>query len=306
MFHHPAFQSLALPLLLAVLAMALLRIGPGARLAAWGALLGLLGALAWMPGFDWPAAARTQRLPWLVLASLGLVGLAAARGRSARLVLPLAVLGWAMAAAWLAAGQAGQAGWAAWAGVSGVGAVVLALLARAGGADGAAAPGDGCRGDGAVGAAVLGVAALGLAVLAATGGSLLLAQLALMLVSSVAAAAGWAWLRPASRIVVTPALMLAFGLAWLSIAWCWLLAAPAGFGSSAARLGVLALAFLVPTLLGWLRPSFLALRWQPVAAVVLAALPLVLAAVWLAGDGAVPMPDTAVDKDDPYLTPSWR
>jgi hypothetical protein len=161
---------------------------------------------------------------------------------------------------------------------------------------------------GTVAAAALTSASLGLAGLSATGGSLLLAQLALMLASTVVAVGCWAWLRPASGMVVLQALRLYFGLAWLSIAWCWVLAAPApaSGSASAVRVATLMLAFLVPAVLSRLRVPARATPWLPVAAVLLAAVPVALAVVWPGDTDIAPMPDTAADPDDPYLTPPSR
>jgi hypothetical protein len=297
--HHPAFQSLFLPLLLALLGISVLWAGLGARHAAWGGLLGLLGALAWLPGFEWPTVTRTQKLPWIVLAGLGLAALDALRGGAngrPALAWLAALLAWAAAGLWLAGAAADPLALAA---AAMLGWAVLSLLAW--GRGDAPAPG-------ALAAAVLTLATLGLAGLAATGGSLLLAQLALMLASTVAAAGCWAWLRPASGLVVSPALLMCFGLAWLSIAWSWVLAAPApAFGNaSAVRVAILTLAFLVPAMLPRLRAPARAKPWLPWTAVLLAAVPVVLAVAWPGGIQVAPMPDTAADPDDLYLTPSWR
>lgn len=66
LLHHPAFQSLFLPLLLG-LGLALGLRSAGARWAALAPAVALLLALAAWPGFDWPAASRVQVLPWLAL-----------------------------------------------------------------------------------------------------------------------------------------------------------------------------------------------------------------------------------------------
>jgi len=299
LIHHPAFQSLVLPLLLALLGIAVLRAGLGARHAAWGGLLGLLGTLAWLPGFEWPAVTRTQKLPWIVLAGLGLAAVDALRGGGRgrpMLAWLAALLAWVAAGLWLAGAAAAPLALAT-AGV--LGWAVLSLLAWG-------------RGDapaqGAVAVAVLTLATLGLAGLAATGGSLLLAQLALMLASSVAAVGCWAWLRPAAGGVVSPVLRLYFGLAWLSIAWCWVLAAPApaSGAASAVRVAILTLAFLVPVLLSHLRVPARATPWLPRAAVLLAAVLVVLAVAWPGGTDMALVPDSAADPDDPYLTPPSR
>lgn len=111
-FHHPAFQSLVLPLALAVLACLLLRLA-GSRWASLGAALGLVIALAIWPGFDWPARSRVQMLPWATLVGTVLAALALElhapgtralgrmRGRVSTMLLTLAALA---LAAWAAFG----------------------------------------------------------------------------------------------------------------------------------------------------------------------------------------------------------
>lgn len=75
--HHPAFQSLVLPFVLALAISALMR-PLGLRWGALGAALGLVLAMAAWPGFDWPASTRAQALPWIALASTLLAALAIA------------------------------------------------------------------------------------------------------------------------------------------------------------------------------------------------------------------------------------
>lgn len=295
LLHHPAFESLVLPLLLALLGIAVLRAGLGARHAAWGGLLGLLGALAWLPGFEWPAVTRTQKLPWIVLAGLGLAALDTVRGGGyGRPILAwlAALLIWVAAGLWLAGSAVDPL---ALAGAAVLGWAVLSLLAW-GRSDAPA--------QGAVAAATLTLASLGLAGLAAMGGSLLLAQLALMLASTVAAVGCWVCLRPASGRVVSPALWLCFALVWLSIAWCWVLAAPAPASGNARaiRVAVLVLVFLVPAVLLRLRVPARAEPWLPWAAVLLATVPVILVVASPGGTDKAPMHDTAADPNDPYLT----
>lgn len=317
--HHPAFQSLLLPLLLALPAIAAVRAAIGPRHAAWGGWLALLGALAWLPGFEWPAGARTQKLPWIVLATLGLAALDLMRrgpgtqplsgGRAAALGWVAAAMGWAAAATWLADGRVGFAAAAA---AAVFGAAVLAALAL--GSD----EGDSPR---SVTTAVLAWAALGLAGVSALGGSLLLAQLAAMLAVSVAAAGAPGWVRPAWRLAVSPSLRMAFALAWLALAWTWVLSTRAGLpgatvdAASAGQVGMLALTFLVPVGVAWRQrasqrvsapgsasTSPPAGMLAGVFAVVLAVVPVVLALAWTASAGSGVMTDPAADPDDPYLT----
>lgn len=173
LFNHPAVQSLLLPPLLAWLAVWLLRRVAGPRWAPLGAALGLLAALAVLPGFDWPALSRVQKLPWAVL--------------GAALV----------AATWLALASAPTRG----------------------------------RRVGVVLSAVLTVAALGLATMGALGGSLLLAQLALMVAATTAVLGLWVWWRPASGLRVPFAALLPGLVSALLIAFS-LFGAPASPGAS--------------------------------------------------------------------------
>ena len=286
--------------------MVALRAWPGERWAGCGALLGLLGAMAWLPGFEWPAHSRTLKLPWVVMVGLALALLASARdtGRARPLwTLLSAAVVWAGAGLWLADGQASLP---LLVGAGLMGGAVLWPLAR--GRGHAAAPAvpavPAAFESGLVMLAVLAAAALGLAALAATGGSLLLAQLAGMLASTTLALTGWTWLRPSARWVAATGASWHWplGLAWLSIAWAWVLAVPApGNTIRALQVALLALVFLLPALLSRLPAAALAPRWRLSAAALLAALAVVLAG-WV-GTAGRPLPDTALDPNDPYLTP---
>lgn len=323
LLNHPVFQSLVLPLVLAVLGMAAL-LGLQRLLAArrnrshgnqgnernqhagldWvpaGALLGLLVPMILLTGLNWPALAHTQKLPWIVLAALAVALWAAARGKTNFLAtwLAPAVL-WLLACFWLAGDQPSV--WAtSLAGLAG--AAVLALIAAgAAGRTGAAATSA---------TAVTAVASFGLALLVANGGSLLLAQLAMMLACSAAVPGLWAWLRPASGLQVPGWLLQLLGLTGLAIGWAWLLSTPDRMAGSAMLLGVLALAFTVPLLLRFFSPR---LRWLPLVAALLAAVPAALAlglqiyASSSASSSATDSPASgdAQRSDDPYYTPQWR
>lgn len=163
LLNHPAFQSLVLPLLLCIGGVAALLRAAGPNRAALGAALGLLVALAHFPGFDWPATARAQKLPWVALAGCAL----------AALFLWRAAPGLAPSRPW-------------WRGI--------AL------------------------AALLTLACLGLAAAGGLGGSLLLAQLALMVAVAAAVPGLWSWWRPSSGLWVAPAALLPQLLAALWIA----------------------------------------------------------------------------------------
>lgn len=204
--HHPAFQSLVLPTVLSWLCVWLLLRFAGPRWAPLGGVLALLLVLAVLPGFDWPATARAQKLPWIVLAGAVLAALwlwrPADGARLARWSLwCAAALLWAGAHAWL-----GAALWHAVAATLAGAAVLAVLLLPVGGARGV------------VPSAVLVIAHLALAALAGTGGSLLLAQLALMAASAGAVPGLWAWWRPSSGLNISRAALLPLTLATLVIA----------------------------------------------------------------------------------------
>ncbi|MCW5668403.1 MAG: hypothetical protein KIT86_02005 [Hydrogenophaga sp.] len=163
LLNHPAFQSLVLPLLLCIAGVAALLRAAGPNRAALGAALGLLVAFAVFPGFDWPAAARAQKLPWIALAGTAI----------AALLLWRATRGLPTARPW-------------WRGIAF--------------------------------AAVLTLACLGLAAAAGLGGSLLLAQLALMVAVATAVPGLWSWWRPSSGLWMAPAALLPQLLAALWIA----------------------------------------------------------------------------------------
>lgn len=295
--HDPVFQSLLLPLLLSALGIAWMRWVAGPEGAAWGGLFGLLGALAWLPGFEWPALARTQKLPWLVLLGLALLMLdtlhrrVAGRPAAVGLATGLAGLLWLLAAVWLAGGRVGAGAIAA---AVACGALVLAVTPARGAWD--LTHGVGRR---VQAAAVLTLASLGLVGLCALGGSLLLAQLALMLAVALGLVAAVSVLRPAWCGPPGPAVLLAFGTGWLALAWTWVLAAPVAQAAGAvdlpraARVAVLALALGAPLL-----------RWRTARTLLLAAVPLglALALAWGAGADPTTMPSKADDTDDPYLT----
>ena len=160
--HHPAFQSLVLPFVLAVAISLLLR-PLGLRWAALGPATGLLLAMLMWPGFDWPATSRAQTLPWVALGS-----------------------------------------------------TLLAAVAIALKAPGTRAMG---RRNGLVVTVLLTLMALGLAAWGALGGSLLLAQLALMLATVCGVSVLWAWrTAAASPVSLLPMLLTGIGVA-LCLAW---------------------------------------------------------------------------------------
>lgn len=291
--HHPAFQSLVLPAVLAAVFIGLL-MAWRPRQAALGAAVALVLALAVWPGLTWPPTAGAQKVPWLALAALvvGLIGDMARPGQTPALVRPwlVAVLAWALAAAWLL-GLA-QAGTLAIAIV--VGHVVLAASAwstRAPLAEPTRAAGS---------AAALTVAVLGLGAMAGSGGSLLLAQLSMMLAVVSAVAGLWIWWRPGPLARVTPAALVALALVALSLAT---LMAASGQANPVA-LALLALALVSPWWPGAWSPG--GARWRPLVVAGLSALPVVVAVLANLALAPAPPAATDTDADDAYYTPRWQ
>lgn len=293
--HHPAFQSLLLPALLVLLCVGVLRaaLGPQRRDAAvLGAALGLVLALAWWPGLVWPATTQAHKLPWVVLLGLLVSVLPLALGaRSAASALrawQLAALAWVLALVWLQ-GVGQPLRWLA--GVA-AGALLLAVVAgspRAPNAEPTAAAGS---------AAALAMAALGQALLAAVAGSLLLAQLGLMVALSTALPGLWAWARPRSGLRITALSLMPLALATLALAWL-------NLASGQVAPAALALTALAPSAPWWLaaRPwTARQARWRPLVVALLAALPVAAALGWQLG--ASPMAANT-DTEDPYYTPRW-
>lgn len=201
-FHHPLFQSLALPLLLAFSATGVLRalLGPGAgaRWAALGVPLALLAGVSWVLGWRMPPSGLTEKLPWAYLAAalLGVVLEALRADRRAQ---------------WLAAGllwavllvALGRQPWVprvgSWlVGMAVIGAVLYEVPSRA------------------EVAAMLAVAGVGLALVAMMSGSALLFELSLGLAAAVAGSALWLW--PVPRISLGASGLLVAVIGWLSLA----------------------------------------------------------------------------------------
>jgi hypothetical protein len=293
--HHPAFQSLLLPALLALLGMGVLRagLGPDRRdAAALGAALALVLAMAWWPGLVWPVSAQAHKLPWI--AALGLLVSALPLAFGARFATAalrpwqLAALAWVVALVWLQ-GVAQPMRWLL--GVA-AGALVLAVLAaspRAPNAEPTGAAGS---------AAALGVAAAGLALLALLAGSLLLMQLGLTLAVCAALPGLWAWAWPRSGLRVSAVSLMPLALAALTLAWL-------NLATGQVAPGAMALVALATTAPWWLagRPwSARHARWRPLVVALLAALPVVLALAWQLAD---PPAAAKHGTDDPYYTPRW-
>jgi hypothetical protein len=320
-----------LPAGLTVVAMALLALPTRAHGRAWmayGPALALLATLALLPGYGWPALAAAQKLPWIVAGAL-LVGVAVhalqrggawvvadgGRGRGGWPAWAAASAVWAGASVSLAPAMPSTRP-AQWVAALTIGAALLAALVWAGGAARSPTVVAASRRPAAVrqrpaatddpeppsrvpAFAALAVAAGALALLGATGGSLLLGQLAGMVASVAGVAAAWALWRPAWP--VPAAALTPLGLAALSIALA-LAGRVAGL-----PLTLLALAFGVPPLLARMAWAARRPRLALVATGVLAALPA--AAALIVALTAAPTDDSGasdVPSTDPYYTPQWK
>ncbi|MBK6472049.1 MAG: hypothetical protein IPF94_15465 [Betaproteobacteria bacterium] len=198
-----------------------------------------------------------------------------------------ALLAWVAAGLWLAGAAADPLALAA-AGV--LGWAVLSLLAWGRG---------GALTQGAVAAAVL--TSDPWAGSSCRHGRLLpLAQLALMLATTVAAAGCWAATAGVGQVRVAGTVAVArAGLAVDRLVLGPGCARACFRHRQRVRVAILMLAFLVPAVLSRLRVPARATPWLPWAAVLLAALPVVLAVAWPGGADMTPMPDTAADPNDP-------
>lgn len=280
-FHHPLFESLALPLLLSFAATALLRALPGAaqgrRWAAAGVAPAIIVASAWVSGWQlWPGS-LTEELPWIYAAAALLgVGLEAMHATRRTTWLASCVM-WALVLAGLS-DQPPALQAATWA----VGAVVIAAVLSAPYAQ-AEAP------------ASLVLAALGLAAVAFISGSALLFELGLSIGAAIAGCALWLW--PKARIGFGACGAVVCVIAWLTLAQGVALLTP-------VRIEVLLLlagALLSGPMVRWVwvgrRPAIDALIVAAVAAL------WVAAAIVLALHGVAHDPQDK--QDDPYYTPRW-
>lgn len=286
-FHHPLFQSLALPLVLAFAATGVLRamLGPGAgaRWAALGMPLALLVGLSWVVGWRVPPGGMTEKLPWICLAA-ALLGVALETLRARR------------RAQWLAAGAL----WAliivvlgqqpllprigSWiVGMAVIGAVVHELPTRADAA------------------AMLVVASVGLALVSMMSGSALLFELSLGLAAAVAGVALWLW--PVSRVSFGASGLVAAVLAWLTLAQSTALLTSVRPGAVL----LLAAAFCGCALLAVVRRRLHrgeGRAWAETLAVAAVSALWVVAALAIA-QWAGPSRSAGKADADPYYTPKW-
>ncbi len=299
--HHPAFQSLVQPALLCLACLALLRTARAPALRRWWPMAGaiaLVVSLALWPGLVWPTTAQAHKLPWVALLGLlamlpALLGSRAARSTDAP-ARPwgLGALAWIGAAAWVLGPAPTPGRLSAVAG----GVLLLAVLAwspRAPQAEPTGAAGS---------AAALAVALLGLTALGGLGGSLLLAQLGLVLTVCAALPGLWTWGLPRSGLRLSAVALMPLGVAGLALACL----VHAGGQAPAVSLGLLGVSLTAPWWLAGRAWSARHWRWRPLVVALLAALPVVLALLWQVGAGAPSTAPGAGETDDPYYAPRWQ
>lgn len=294
--HHPLFQSLLLPLIVAFTVTGMLRGALGAvqgrRWAAVGAAVAIVGAAVWLLGWRVPPGPLTERLPW-IYAIAALAGLALEALHAGRRTEWLAAgILWALALASLAA-QALPLMIGIWLlGLAVIRAVLREHAARANAA------------------AILVVASLGLAAVAMTSGSALLFEAGLALAAAVAGCALWLW--PFVRIAFGASGAVVSVLAWLVLMQATSLLTEV----RPVTLLLLAGAFTSGPLVHWARrrpgrraagaatgAATTARTWvEPlmVAAVAAAWVAAALAFAQWGGAGAL-----GATMDDPYYKPRW-
>jgi hypothetical protein len=291
-FHHPLFQSLALPFVLAFAATGVLRgiLGPidGRRWGAAGTAFAILAVSIWVLGLRSSPGSLTEKLPWIYAAG-GLLGLGLQAVRAKTLLAWLATcVVWALVLTDLGATSLMSMA-APW--LIGV-AVIGAVLREP--PEGATAP------------AMLMVASLGLAAVAMTAGSALLFELGLALGFAVAGCALWVW--PIARLPFGPSGAVAAVIAWLALTQGTAVLSPV----RPAVLLLLAGAFLSGPIVRWGE------RWlrrgrsdaaTPTRAWVRPLIVAAVAAIWVAGALALALRGgteaASGAQDDPYYTPRW-
>jgi hypothetical protein len=296
--HHPLFQSLLLPLLVAFTVTGMLRgaLGgvQGRRWAAAGVAVAIVGAAVWLLGWQLPPGALSERLPW-IYAAAALVGLALeALHASRRTEWLVAGLLWALALAALAAKPLPLMIGLWLLGLAVIRAVLREHAARADAA------------------AVLVIASLGLAAIAMRSGSALLFESSLALAAAVAGCALWLW--PFVRIAFGASGAIVAVLAWLTL----MLATALLTEARPLALGLLAGAFTSGPLVRWARrhlrrsaapattsASSTAMARTWVEPLIVAAVALVWVAAALALAHAETAGTPAATMDDPYYKPRW-
>lgn len=195
--HHPAVESVAIPLVLSCLLAGLLRSTAGPSRAGMAVGIALLASVAWMAGLSTRPTSVLQKLPW-VFAVAWIAGVVLDRVGAGLLRWLVLTACWAAAAWWLETASIERT-----IAFAVAGAIVIGLQLRS-------APD---RADGPV-TAIL--ASLGLAATALQAGSLALFQVSLMLAAVLGGVALWLW--PRSRILYGTSAAAVASLGWLALA----------------------------------------------------------------------------------------
>ncbi|MBS0342326.1 MAG: hypothetical protein JSS56_17540 [Proteobacteria bacterium] len=286
--HHPLFQSLVLPLVLAFAATGVLRamLGPGAgaRWAVLGVPLALLAGMSWVLGWRMPPASLVEKLPWIYFAAALLgAGLEASRADRKAQWLAAGVL-WAIVIVAL-----GKQPWVprvgSWlVGMAVIGAALYEVPSRA------------------HVAATLVVAGVGLALLAMMSGSALLFELSLGLAAAVAGTALWLW--PVPRVSLGASGLLVAVIGWLSLAQGVALTTSVRPGAVLLLAAAFSAADIVRVLRRRLHRGE-SRAWVEALVVAAVAAAWVAAALAIAQWAGPPRPGGGKVPDDPYYTPKW-
>jgi hypothetical protein len=291
--HHPVFQSLVLPFLLAFVTAGALRrwLAPvdGKRWGAAATAFAILAVSIWILGLRAHPGATLEKLPW-VYAAAGLLGLVLQAMRAGpRTAWVAACVLWVLMLTDLGVRSTAE-GVAYW--LSGT-AVMGALLSEP--EEGAGRP------------AALFIASLGLAMVAMVSGSALLFELGLALGFAVAGCALWIW--PVARIAFGPCGAVAATMAWLALAQSTVTLTQV----RPAVLLVLCGAFLAGPIVRWggrgFRRGASAGAGTPARSWIRPLVVAAVAAVWAVGAFSLAVlggGETPADAaDDPYYTPRW-
>lgn len=206
---HPAFTSVLLPLIIALLVTGILRMvggsGRGARSAGAATGIALLATLVLLLGIpDWPPRGGMQKLPYIVCAGILLGLFFDLRSFQTRMLFPASVLWLAGIYLWLSWTQLDRS--ETWWLMGGLALATLVLLPRV-----TITPERGLRR-----AVMFLVAAVGLGVIAVVSGSLVIGQLSLALAAAIGGFALWNW--PKARYPFAAAALFGSGLPLLALA----------------------------------------------------------------------------------------
>jgi hypothetical protein len=272
--HHPLFESVALPLLVSLAGVAVLRLTSAPARAGAAVGLSVMAATIWLMGWPTRPHGVMQKLPW-IFAVAWLLGVALDARQSRRFLQWLVLAaGWGVASWWLGGSALAVTAFVL-AGAAVIGCLLWSPPERADGVSGAV------------------VASLGLAAVCFAAGSLALFQLATLLAAALAGAALWLW--PKARMRFGAAAVAVAAITWLALAQAALLL----IAVQPPALVVLGLAFLAAPLVSllWRRGSRLA---APIAVAAVSALLAAGALALQAGAGVGTAADDLGGADDAY------